>query len=75
MRSGSTGGGEAEESGGGEQDHGGKDADQEQALSFVDHLMSCFNIIRVVTLVWKPTSGLFFVFIFILPVFVKKMNR
>ena len=43
MWSGSTGGGEAEESGGGEQDHGGEDADQEQALSFVDRLMSCFE--------------------------------
>ena len=42
MRSGSTGGGEAEESGGGEQDHGGENADQEQPLSFVDELMSCF---------------------------------
>ena len=43
MRSGSTGGGEAEESGGGEQDHRGEDADQEQALIFVDAIMSCFE--------------------------------
>ena len=43
MRSRSTGGGEAEESGGGEQDHGGENADQEQPLSFVDRLISCFE--------------------------------
>ena len=61
MRSGSTGGGEAEESGGGEQDHRGEDSDQEQALIFVDDLMSCFEYH------WGCDSGLFFIVLILLP--------
>ena len=64
MRSGSTGGGQAEESGGGEQDHRGEDADQEQALIFVDRLMSCFEYHQ------GCNSGLFLIVLILLP-FVK----
>ena len=64
MRSGSTGGGEAEESRRGEQDHGGEDSDQEQALSFFDDLRSCFEYHQ------GCNSGLFLIVLILLP-FVK----
>ena len=69
MRSGSTGGGEAEESGGGEQDHGGENADQEQPLSFVDRLISCFEYHQ------GCDFGLFWIVLILLPYVILTDNN
>ena len=69
MRSRSTGGGEAEESGGGEQDHRSEDADQEQALIFVDDLMSCFEYHQ------GCDFGLFWIVLILLPYVILTDNN